>query len=72
MKNEKACPGRAAVILWKCQNTKDPNNKHGVIYIHREKSIRTTEQDQLCTIDFQINVWVWEWLQAQKEIWMES
>lgn len=73
MKNKKACPGTAVVILRKCQNAKDPSNRHGVIYIHSEKNIKKTEQDQLCTIDFQINIWVWEWLQPQNEkIWMES
>lgn len=73
MKSKKACPGTAAVILWKCQNAKDPSNKHRVIYIHSEKSIKTTEREQLCTTDFQINAWVWEWLQAQNEkIWMKS
>lgn len=29
--------------------------------------MKTTEQDQLYTIDFQINGQAWEWLQAQKE-----
>lgn len=69
MKNKKACPGTAAGILGKCQNTKDIMES----LISSEKSIKKTEQYQLCTIDFQINVWVWERLQAQNEkIWMES
>lgn len=32
------------------------------------KGMKTTEQDQLCAIDFQINGQVWERLQAQERV----